>query len=134
MKLSKTNRLRHRKLLSSLRRAEQRLRMGVMGANNDLRRTMKELAELVRMYNYEREKTAAFVREICSDVEDLMEERSERWHDSDAGQALSMFIDEWSDALAELEGTVDPPVLPEFELETDLESAILFDRLHMETE
>lgn len=134
MQLGKDLRSRHSELQMSLRKAEQRLRMDIVGANVELGSLLGQLAHSVSKYNEARKRAAEFANEVSADAREKLEERSERWQQSEKGEALLLFAEQWEEAASSLEQDIEPPVLPDIETDDDINGARLFEDLPMETE
>lgn len=82
------------------------------------------LNALIASYNEELEGARGFVEDLSSAMESYSDERSEKWHDSDAGSAYSEWKDNFDSAeldevspyepdLSELEGSFGHPEILE---------------------
>ncbi len=94
-RLSKTDRARLQELQALLRdrRMDVTLRYKVFVAQ--IEGIVGELNAVVDRYNSAARQAQAFVTEHAEDWRDDYEEKSDRWKESDAGQAAEGFIEEW---------------------------------------
>jgi hypothetical protein len=65
---------------------------------NELRQKVEEQAFA---FNAARAEFEAFREEICGDMQTFWDSHSDRWQDSDAGQAYQAWMQEWEEEVAE---------------------------------
>jgi hypothetical protein len=56
--------------------------------------------EALRSYNEAVKQAEAFAAEVASELREAVEEKSDRWKESDAGQAAESFASEWEEFAA----------------------------------
>jgi hypothetical protein len=114
MKLSKTQLAELTGLIVAAQRAETELSAAVEEANEELERRTAALNDLVEAYNEALGALAAFRDDWAAEVQGVIDEKSERWQEGDAGMAHAALLEEW-EAL-ELDA-LDGFEAPEFEFD-----------------
>jgi hypothetical protein len=88
-------------LVADLRKQAALLEKAVADLDAAVAAATPAIASAVVDYNAAREAAEAFVGEIAQEATEYHGERSEKWQESDAGQAYKSFADEWEGAYFE---------------------------------
>ena len=96
-----------------LRKAHEDVTAAMVDFNEKLDKLTGDVNQAVARYNEVQADAQEFISNITARLEEEVNDKSEKWQESDRGQAASTFLDEWNielDPMADLElPPVDDP-------------------------
>jgi DNA repair exonuclease SbcCD ATPase subunit len=95
LSLSKAERAQHAALAEALSSSHERLSAAVESFNAALEAARAELAPLVEDWNEKLSEAREFASDIKGNAEGELEEKSERWQESDKGRQAAEWIEAW---------------------------------------
>lgn len=102
---------------------------GAIAHHNDLiRKSHETIKQKVDQYNAWVIKARDFCNVVAADIRSYMEDKNDRWHESDKGVAYENWVAEWEDAEASLSRQPAPDEPEEFD-EFDSEGLDTFSEL-----
>lgn len=111
-------------LISKLNEKRLALIGAVVNFNDEMAVQKATLKDAEAAYNSALNETQQFIDEIASRAEDEISEKSDKWQESDNGQAAASWQSEWADASSEFE-PIDLDYPEEFEPEIEEHGDIL---------
>lgn len=98
-RLSKAQRTELANYQRALRHEREQIATEFARAMDTIREAIGDLNEsCIAVHNETVEKASAFVESVAEEFRDQYDERSERWQESEAGQAALAFVEEWENA------------------------------------
>jgi hypothetical protein len=97
-KLDKKETARQEELVADLRKASSELEDAVSVYNDALEKLKAPVEEALKKYNDVVEEARGFSADIASRADDEITDKSERWQESERGEAASSWKDEWENA------------------------------------
>ena len=116
--LSKTQQKELSDLVERLRDSSDLITAAVTKFNETMTFAWDGVAGALEAYNSVIQEANAFREQVAADQQSYIDDRSEKWQESDAGQAYEAWKQEWEGTLDELQ--MDPPQEAE---EPDLSAA-----------
>lgn len=107
-KLSKKDQDKHTKLIGDLRDTQLALEGAITKFNDDVSSLFTEnVAPVLAYFNDAIDAANEFMQDAANEAQEHYDNRSEKWQDSDAGNALTAWIDTWGEELQNLD--IDEP-------------------------
>lgn len=131
MKLTKKDLADHAEWVRDLEAARKEIENAVEEYNHKLNKLNEQLESELEKYNGILEDAESWKQGIADTFQAEIDERSEKWLESDAGEAAQDFVNAWND-FSILQETVELP--EEYELENDESFIREFDELPIEPE
>lgn len=97
-KLSKDEEKRRSELSEELKKIAAEVDEAVVAANN----AIDKVNDIIERYNNVVGEANGFREDIVNAIESYMDERSEKWHESDRASSYEDWKQEWEDELSEL--------------------------------
>lgn len=94
-KLARSRQNEMSRIQERLREAAAGLEEAVGTANEAISQAHRSLVEAADAYNEAVEEAEAFRDDVVSEMEGYADERSEKWRDSDRGQAYESWMNQW---------------------------------------
>lgn len=92
-KLDKRDRKRRDEIVERLLASREKLEVAISDYNDAIEKAQTDLEEHIDDYNLILDDAIGLVDDVVSQAESDMEERSEKWQESDRGQAVQTWID-----------------------------------------
>jgi predicted ester cyclase len=124
MKLSKKDRETRNKLRDALVLEGDKLNAAIALYDNIVAAAFEDLTVAVAAYQFARGKVVEFSEQIISDAVSEIDEKSERWHESDAASQAEAYVQAWQDVADKLNEDVEldePQPLDGFSHEDDVQ-------------
>lgn len=107
-KLNKSEEAKLDALIEDARSELEELNNEIIQANYELERIKDNVGAAVTRYNGELRKLRAFIEAWVEEWRTEWEDKSEKWQDSERGEAISQWMDEWQNVMLE-EAELDLP-------------------------
>lgn len=102
-KLSKADVQQHGALVNNLQRAQTVVENAVETFNATMRKAWEDVVAAKDAYALTLQEAETFRAERYAEMEEYLNDRSDNWHGSDAGEQYSQWMNEWDGELEELE-------------------------------
>lgn len=94
--LSKQQLAAKAKLYNDLIAAREAVEAAVVEFNETVQEAMPPVAEAVDRYNTAVQAAAELAEEVASDIQNFIDDKSEKWQESDRGQEYATWAEEWN--------------------------------------
>jgi hypothetical protein len=125
VQLSKTDQQRKATLTSALRSKAEELEAAVDSFNTAVSREFEKVQIAVAAYNAAMGEACEFAEAIASDLQNIIDARSEKWQESEASAAASALCEQWERIVGESEAIEveepDPLGMPDVSLADELD-------------
>ena len=97
-KLNKTQQDERDNLIDALRERAQKIHDTIIDYNNIMEEQKDRVIQALNEYNGIMEEARTFVDGIGTKAQDAIDEKSDKWKESENGEKASNFAEEWSNA------------------------------------
>jgi phosphopantothenoylcysteine synthetase/decarboxylase len=97
-KLSIAKQAERDNLVDALREKSEKIRDAMIAFNEEMERRKDDVILVLNEYNGLMEEARVFAAGVGETAEEAIEEKSEKWQESDAGEKAANFASEWNNA------------------------------------
>jgi hypothetical protein len=109
-KLTKEDQKQYQKLSEELHEAGTEYSTELEDAKFQIEEIIVRCNEKIQTYNEKLDNLKCFVHDIVFDQENYMEEKSDKWHESESGFAYKSWNEGWKEFESELENSVQDDI------------------------